>query len=364
MNKDEKIFVTKPSLAEIGEIVPYLEQIWESGIMTHNGPLVQELERRLCEYLDISNTVTLNNGTLALQLAIRALGLRGEIITTPFTFVATADAIIWENCTPVFVDIQPDTLNIDPERIEAAITPKTVAIMPVHVFSRPCDIDKIQTIAEANNLKVIYDAAHAMCVTFRGKSIMNCGDISCTSFHATKLYNTCEGGACFSENADLVEKLRRLRFFGFDEAKEIVDDGMNAKMTEISAGLGLANLKHIDKVLADRREKYQLYMKLLEGKVQFQAFEPEEYNYSYMPVLLPSETKTLEVLQRCSAKNIFPRRYFYPCLHKTPRFSTSQSLPVAEDVASRILSLPLYFGLEPETIERICGIISEVSLGS
>ncbi|NCD35263.1 MAG: DegT/DnrJ/EryC1/StrS family aminotransferase [Spartobacteria bacterium] len=352
------IYVTRPSLAQLDEFIPYLESIWNSGVMTHNGPLMQKLEREISAYLEIPDTVCLSNGTCALQLAIRALDLKGEIITTPFTFVATSSIIAWERCSPVFVDIEPSTWNMDPAKIEAAITNKTVAILPVHVFSAPCDVEAIQTIADKHGLKVIYDAAHAMAVQLNGKSIMGYGDVSCTSFHATKLFNTCEGGACFAKDPAIAARIRRMRFFGFDEQKDIVDEGMNAKMTEMAAALGLANLPHLDQVRVERRRQSELYQSLLgsDSSIQFQQYDPESYNYSYMPVLFETEMQMLRVLERLKAQKVFARRYFYPSLHTVQQYK-ADTLPVAESIASRIACLPIYSGLPDEDVERICGIV-------
>jgi dTDP-4-amino-4,6-dideoxygalactose transaminase len=353
------IYVTQPSLAPLDEFNEYLQKIWATGVMTHNGPLMQQLECDLCGLLGVNDAVCVANGTCAMQLAIRALNLEGEIITTPFTFIATANIIAWERCKPVFVDIDPETWNIDPDKIEEAITDQTCAIMPVHVFSAPCDVKQIQEIANRHGLKVIYDAAHAMCVEVDGKSIMSYGDVSCTSFHATKLFNTCEGGACFSQDLDIMARIRRMRFFGFDENKEVVDNGMNAKMTEIAAGLGLANLKHLDEIRKNRREKYELYRKLLSGReyLSFQRFNPGEYNYSYMPVSFDSEDRLLRTLAVLGAENIFPRRYFHPSLHQVPLFDATV-LPVAASVASRIICLPLYHGLHEQDVIRITNILN------
>ncbi len=355
---DKPIYVTQPSLAPLEEFNEYLQQIWTSGIMTHNGPLLQRLEKEVSEYEGVTDTICVANGTCAMQLAIRAMDLQGEIITTPFTFIATANSITWERCKPVFVDVDPETWNIDSETIEAAITDRTVAVLPVHVFSAPCDVVRIQEIVDQHGLKVIYDAAHAMCVKVNGKSIMSYGDVSCTSFHATKLFNTCEGGACFAGNLELAARIRRMRFFGFDEHKEIVDDGMNAKMTEVSAALGLANLKHLDEVRKHRREKYELYQSLLADRdyIAFQKFDPEEYNYSYMPVLFDTEERLFQTLGEMAAENIYPRRYFYPSLHDISLFEGTE-LPVATSVAARIACLPLYNDLPDSTIETICQMI-------
>lgn len=358
LNVIKPIYVTQPSLPPLEEFSEYLQQIWETGVMTHNGPLMQRLERELSAYESVPDTVCVASGTSAMQLAIRALDLEGEIITTPFTFIATANIIAWERCTPVFVDIDPDTWNIDPEKIEEAITDKTCAILPVHVFSAPCAVVRIQKIADKHGLKVIYDAAHALCVQVNGKSIMSYGDVSCASFHATKLFNTCEGGACFTGDGDMAARLRRMRFFGFDEKKEVVDSGMNAKMTEIGAGLGLANLKYLDEVRMKRREKYEIYQSLLEKRdyITFQKFNSEEYNFSYMPVLFDTEELLLYTLKKLEAENIYPRRYFYPSLHNV-EILKSAKCTVAESVSARIVCLPLYNTLSNQDIERICQLL-------
>jgi dTDP-4-amino-4,6-dideoxygalactose transaminase len=357
MNK--AIFVTKPSLAPLPEFVSYLERIWETGVMTHNGPFMQQLERELMTYLEVPDAICLANGTCAMQLAIRALDLKGEIITTPFTFIATANIIAWERCHPVFVDIDPSNWNIDPNLIESAITPQTVAILPVHVFSAPCAVQQIQDIADRHNLKVIYDAAHAMAVNCGGQSILNYGDISCVSFHATKLFNTCEGGACVTKDQDMAARIRRLRFFGFNEQKDIMDSGMNAKMTEINAALGLVNLKYIDSIRANRKVKYEQYLQRLRGLpgLTFQKFNPDEYNYSYMPIRFDKEENLLLCIKRLEDEHIFPRRYFYPSLEQLQIFSPQSSLPVSDDVARTILCLPLYDTLTIEEVDRICSLV-------
>ena len=350
------IYVTRPSLAPLSDVIPYLEQIWNTGIMTHNGPLMQQLEQELRSYLKVPDMVCVANGTCAMQIAMRALNLSGEIITTPFTFIATANIISWERCKPVFVDIDPNTWNIDPDKIEEAITENTSAILPVHVFSAPCDIEHIQKIAEEYQLKVIYDAAHAMAVKCMGQSVLNYGDISCVSFHATKLFNTAEGGGCVTTDPVIADRLRRLRFFGFDANKDIIDDGMNAKMTEVHAALGIANLQYIEKTITNRRNKYLYYIKKLEDLpfLTFQEFDSEAYNYSYMPVLFDSEERLLHVTKNLAECHIVPRRYFYPSLNNVDIFNCSQHLPVAERVARCILCLPLYDTLSEEHIDRIC----------
>ena len=353
---ERPIYVTRPSLAPLDELIPYLETIWESGVMTHNGPLVQRFEKELEEYLQVPHVICVSNGTSALQLAIRALDLTGEIITTPFTFIATANIISWERCTPVFVDICPDTWNIDTDKIEASITSKTTAILAVHVFSAPCNVEKISEIAKQYNLRLIYDAAHAMAVNYRGSSILNYGNISTLSFHATKLLNTAEGGACITNDPELAKRLKSMRFFGFNEKKEIVDVGINAKMNEISAALGLVNLAHLDEIRKKRRDAYKLYKKHLSeiSFIQLQHFDPDEYNYSYMPILLDGEDRLERIMTTLSEKDIYPRRYFYPALNTLKCFTSNHPLPVAEHVARNILCFPLYDDLSEEIIEQIC----------
>ena len=294
---NKSIFVTQPSLAPLDEYVTLLKGVWESGILTHNGPLVRQLENQLAEKLKIKNLVTVNNGTIAIQMAIKGLELKGEIITTAFTWVATVSAIKWEGCTPIFCDIDAETLNIDINSIEALITDKTVAIMPVHVFGNPCDVDAIDVIAKKHNLKVIYDAAHAIGSVYKGKSILEYGDISATSLHATKLFNTGEGGACIAMDDKLHEKLKRIRFFGHNQTKEIVEDGFNGKMTEVHAALGVANMKYFDEVLTDRKQKYLYYQKALSALhyVRFQKLDLGSPNYSYFPVIFDSEVRLLEI---------------------------------------------------------------------
>ena len=254
--KNKPTFVTQPSLASLDEFINVLSGVWERGILTHNGPLVKRLEKKLSEKLNIKYLSLVTNGTIAIQMAIKALEIKGEIITPAFTWVATLSAIQWEGCKPVFCDVEPDTLNIDPSKIEEKITSETVAIMPVHVFGNPCDVDAIELIAKKYDLKVIYDAAHAVGSKYNGKSLLEYGDISATSLHATKLLNSGEGGACITSNIAFHEKLKRIRFFGHNDEKEIVEEGFNGKLTEIHAGLGLVNLKNFDEVLIDRKKKY------------------------------------------------------------------------------------------------------------
>lgn len=353
------IYVTRPSLPPLPEFVAHLEKIWDSGVMTHNGPLMRRLEEELRRALAVPDLVCVANGTCAMQLAIRALNLSGEIITTPFTFIATANIIAWERCTPVFVDIDPGAWTLDPAQVEDAVTDRTTAILPVHVFSAPCDVEAIQRIAQKRRLKVIYDAAHALGVERAGRSLLSYGDVSCVSFHATKLFNTAEGGGCVTADAALRARLRRMRFFGFDEAKDVVDEGMNAKMTEISAALGLANLPYLDTVKRQRREKYALYARALADCpfATFQKFNPKEYNYSYMPVVFDTEKRLLAVEKALWDEQIFPRRYFYPSLNTLSIFKNARKLPVSERIARQVLCLPLYSELADSDIERICALV-------
>ena len=359
-HRDKPIYVTQPTLAPLSEYTELLEEVWDSGILTHNGPKVQQLEKELAQKLDLKHFTVVLNGTIALQMAIKALGVNGEIITTPFTWVATVSAIKWEGCTPVFCDINPETLNIDEDKIEDLITENTVAIMPVHVFGTACNVEKIEKIAKKHDLKVIYDAAHAIGTTYQGKSILEYGDISATSLHATKLFNAGEGGACIANSTELDEKLQRIRFFGHNTAKDVVEDGFNGKMTEVHASLGLANLKYFNKVLEDRKEKYLLYKKHLNNKkLKFQNTDNGNTNYSYFPVIFESEEKLLKVEKALNENNIFPRRYFYPSVNTYTEIVQYQPAPVSEDISKRVLCLPLYYNLNIGDIERICDIVIE-----
>jgi len=356
--ENESIYVTMPTLAPLNELHPLLEGIWKRGILTHNGPIVQQFEKEVARFLNIKNMVAVSNGTIAIQMGIKALGLTGEIITTPFTFVATLSSIIWEHCTPVFADIDPETFNIDPEKIAERITNRTSAILPVHVFGNPCDIEKIEKVAKQYNLKVLYDAAHAVGVNYNGKNILEYGDISATSFHATKMLNTVEGGGCISNDDELHEKLKRIRFFGYDDNKDVVEDGFNGKMTEVHAAVGLANLKYLQSALDDRKKKYLLYKEILSSKKQigFQKIN-QDCNYSYFPILLPSEDILLKVEKVLNRQNIFPRRYFYPSVNTFTKIVPYFPLPQSEDVSKRVLCLPLYYELKEEQIIYITEVL-------
>ena len=357
----ESIYVTKPFLPPLEEFTEYLEQLWQTGILTHNGPLLHQFERELQDYFNLKHVVCVSNGTIAIQLAIKALKLKGEIITTPLTFIATADAILWEKCTPVFVDIDRNTLNISPEQIERNITDKTVGILAVHVFGNPCNVSEIDSIACRHNLKVIYDGAHAMGVNIDGKTVFSYGDISTVSFHATKLLQTFEGGAVITTNEDIANRLRRLRFFGY-EGRTITDEGFNGKMTEVSAAMGLVNLKYLDDVISRRKVLYDKYLSLLSTcqKVCFQKIDSHSFNYSYFPVIFEAEEKLLQAEKCLNESNIFPKRYFYPSLNTLEFFPLKGHTPNSERIAKTILCLPLYDSMREDTVEMIAHIIADV----
>ncbi len=358
---NKPIYVAQPSLPPLEEYVQLLQGVWESGILTHNGPLVQRLEKELCRKLSLKNFAAVTSGTVAIQMAIKALKLKGEIITTPFSWIATISAIKWEGCTPVFCDIEADTLNIDPAKIEALITDKTVAIMPVHVFGNPCNVEAIEKIAKRYNLKVIYDAAHAIGSLYKDKSLLAYGDISATSLHGTKLLNTAEGGGCITTNKNLHEKLKRIRFFGHDDKKDIVEDGFNGKMTEVHAALGIANLKYYDKVLEDRKSKYLYYQeKLSENKeVSFQNIKFGESNHSYFPIIFETEELLMKAEKALNDDNIFPRRYFYPSLNTFNHVVDYVSMPISEEISKKIFCLPLYLSLGYNDMDRVINILQE-----
>lgn len=355
---NDPVYVTRPFLPPLEDVTKLLQGVWESGILTHNGPLVQRLERELCNSLSIRNMVATTNGTVALQMAIRGLELQGEILTTPFSWIATCSSIIWEHCTPKFVDIDRATFNMDPSLIEKAITPKTVAIMPVHTFGNPCDVIAIQEIADRHGLKVIYDAAHAIGSTVDGKSVLEFGDLSATSFHATKLFQTGEGGGCITTDDNLAEKLKRIRFFGHNEQKDIVETGFNGKMTEIHAAIGLAIMPHLSEILKHRSKNSCLYKQLLEphGCVRFQTVKHGQSNHSYFPVVLESEAAVESAINALANENIFPRRYFHPSLNKI-RLLGGESCPKSEEIATQILCLPHFFGVDASLVEKISSIL-------
>lgn len=355
------INVTKPFLPPKEEYQKYIDQIWQRNWLTNNGPLVNELELKLKQTLKLKHLLYLNNGTMALQLAIRALDLKGEIITTPFSYVATTSSIVWEHCTPVFVDIDKKSLNINPKLIEQAITPNTSAISATHVFGNPCDIDAIESIAKKHNLKTIYDAAHCFGSTYKGQSVLNYGDISCISFHATKLFHTIEGGAVVTQSPELLEKLAYLRNFGHNGPYEFNGVGINGKNSEFHAAMGLCNLNYINDIIAKRKKDSLLYDQWLSS---LNCQRPEinhqsEYNFSYYAIIFNNEQECVGILNELQKRNIFARRYFYPSL-STLDYVPKNQCKVAEDIATRILCLPLYFDLSTSEIDMICRYVKRV----
>jgi dTDP-4-amino-4,6-dideoxygalactose transaminase len=350
--------VTKPFLPPQQEYIKFLDGIWDRQWLTNNGPLVNDLELKLKEYLSVPHLLFLNNGTIALQIAIKALRLKGEIITTPFSYVATTSSIMWEGCKPVFVDINKQTFNIDPSKIEDAITEKTTAILATHVFGNPCEVESIQAIAGKHHLKVVYDAAHCFGTQYKGKSIFQYGDISTTSFHATKLFHTVEGGAVFSSDSELIKEMALLRNFGHYGPEDFAAIGINGKNSEFHAAMGLANLKYADSILATRKRQCEYYTeRLVHSSIERIKIESNAvYNYAYYPILFENEQILLRVVKELNANRIFPRRYFYPSLNSVSIFN-GQPMHVSEDVSKRILCLPLYFELSDEEIGYISRII-------
>jgi len=359
------IHVTKPFLPSRDIFDRYIDGIWERNWITNHGPLVNELELRLKEYLGVPYALFLNNGTIALQIAIKALELTGEIITTPFSYVATTSSIVWEGCRPVFADIDPETFNIDTGKIEALITPETTGILATHVFGNPCEIDAISKIADKHGLKVIYDAAHCFGTQYKGNSIFRYGDISTTSFHATKLFHTGEGGAVFTMQPELLKKLAYLRNFGHETPVDFAMLGINGKSSELHAAMGLSVLPYMDEILSRRRELSSHYdKKLSDLSVQHQRINGDAtYNFSYYPVVFNSEQMLINAIDELSKHQIFPRRYFYPSLD-TLNYIIDQHCPVSRDIASRILCLPLYHDLSFEDIGTIANILMEIQKGN
>ncbi|WP_242118075.1 DegT/DnrJ/EryC1/StrS family aminotransferase [Aestuariivivens sediminicola] len=356
------IRVTKTFLPPQAEYQEILEDVWRTGWVTNRGVLVKELEDKIKIYLNTDYILATANGTLPLQLAIKAMGLNGEIITTPFSYVATTSSIVWEGCTPVFVDIHPDYLTIDETKIEAAITRKTSAILATHVFGNPCHVEVIDSIANKYDLKVIYDGAHAFGVRYKGQSIFNYGDISTCSFHATKLFHTGEGGALFCNSERLYNKLYYHHNFGHQGQETFQGLGINAKMSELQAAMGLAILPYIDDIMKARNVTVDLYDKAFKStSIQRLLLREEtEWNYGYYPIILRTEKMLLNVKQALESQNIYPRRYFYPSLNKLPYLEQS-SFKVSESVASRILCLPLSHNLRKEEIELITTNIIKVA---
>ena len=352
--------VTKTFLPPKEEYLQYLNRAWDKEWITNNGELVQELEARLLEYLQLPFMSYVTNGTIALQLAIKALGLKGEIITTPFSYVATTSSIVWEGCRPVFVDIDSETFNIDPNKIEEAITSKTSAILATHVYGNPCDIDAIHKIAKKHNLKVIYDAAHAFGTRYKGKSVFAFGDVSTCSFHATKLFHTVEGGAIFCNEEKLWKRVRYMRNFGHDGPENFNGVGINGKNSEFHAAMGLANLKYIDAIQSKRKEQWLNYKARLDSKsLQLLKIQPEcSFNFAYFPVVFENEECLLMVEKVLKSHGIYPRRYFYPLLSSLEYIDSRSKLEIANRLAPRVLCLPLYHNIDLNEIRLVCDIIN------
>lgn len=352
------INITKTYLPDKEKYKKYIDEIYENCWVTNNGTLVQKLEKRLAEYLGVKNIVLVSNGTVALEIAYRTLGLKGFVITTPFSFVATTSSLVTNQLLPIFADIEKNTFNINPKKIEKLITLNTSAILSVHVFGNACNVEKINKIASKYNLKVIYDAAHAFDVKYKEQSILNYGDISTLSFHATKLFHTIEGGALIINDDELVQKARYLINFGIKNQEEIPHLGTNAKMNEFEAAMGLCVLDDIEKIKNKRKSLIENYKKELKGLVQFQEQNNNATeNYSYFPILFKSEKELLKIQKALNSEQIFPRRYFYPSLDTLEYIEPKQECKISRDISKRILCLPVYYDLENEIQIQIITII-------
>lgn len=354
-----KILVTKPYLPPKQEYLEQVNKIFATCYLTNQGPLLKELEKNLSNFLGVENFHYVTNGTIALQIALESLDIReGEIITTPFSYVATTSSILWQRCKPIFVDIEPNNFTIDINKIEAAITPRTKAIMPVHVFGYACDVEAIEKIARKYNLKVIYDAAHAFACKYKGKYLCSYGDIATLSFHATKLFHTVEGGACIVKDKYISDKLELIKKFGHvgDEHFAL---GINAKQSEFHAAMGLAVFPHLKEIIERRKAISQYYDSCLGNILSLpKKQENLEYNYSYYPVLFKNEEQLLKVFKALNKQEIYPRRYFYPSLNTLP-YVDKQKCPISEDIASRIACLPLYPDLTLQEAKKIVAIVKE-----
>ena len=365
------INVTQPELPPLHEFLPYLEEIWSSKRVTNNGKFHQQLELELADYLGVEYVSLFSNGTLALLVALQAQKITGEVITTPYSFVASTHALHWNGIKPVFADIDPVTLNLDPQKIEAAITPQTTAILPVHIYGTPCDVDAIKYIADIYGLKVIYDAAHAFGIERKGSSILNYGDLSVLSFHGTKVYTTFEGGAIISHDAAMKKRIDFLKNFGFADEVTVVGPGINGKMNEFQAALGVLQLKHIDSYIQKRRDISTLYRQRLIKIPNTRLLElndEDKLNYSYFPIFIENNgaanmrDKVYEGLQK---RGYHSRRYFYPLISSFPTYrgipsAASENLPIAERISHEVICLPLYPGLKVTDINNICTTIEDI----
>ena len=369
MMKNKPIYVTQPFLPPLEEFIPYLEEIWNSKILTNNGPFHQQLEQALCEYLGVNHISLFTNCTIAMVTALQALRITGEVITTPYSFVATSHSLLWNGIKPVFVDINLDTFNLDPAKIEAAITPQTTAIMPVHVYGHPCDVDAIQKIADKYNLKVIYDSAHAFGVRDEDGSILRHGDLSVLSFHATKVFNTFEGGAIVCPDAKTKLRIDQLKNFGFVDEVTVVAPGINGKMSELNAAIGLLQLKHVDQAIEKRKEidaNYRELLKDVKGISCLQDAGGKVANHAYFPILVEANYPISrdDLYQKLKDNGIHPRRYFYPLISGFSMYrwlpsAHRENLPVATSTAQDILCLPIYPDLDYEIIDSVARLIAE-----
>lgn len=350
--------VTRTYLPNKEKLKVYIDQIYDSGWLTNRGSLLLELEKRLAAYLGVKHLILVANGSLALQVAYKALNLRGEVITTPFSFAATTNTLVWEGLSPVFADIDPYSFNLNPTNIKPLITTKTSAIVPVHVFGNPCEVEAIKAIANKHNLKVIYDAAHAFGSQYKGQSVLNYGDISTLSFHATKLFHTIEGGAVITNDNELAKKIRLLINFGITGPTSIESIGINAKMNEFEAAMGLCVLDEIETINAGRKQVWQTYQESLQDKIVFQQWNKHsQNNYAYAPVLFKSEAELLKVEAKLKENDIVPRRYFYPSLDTLDYLESKQICKYARDISSRVLCLPMFPNLEKDSQDKICEIL-------
>lgn len=355
------INVTQSYIPPIEEYISYVKQAFSEKWLTNRGKLTVELEKRLKDFLSIENITLTTNGTLPIQIAIKALGLKGEIITTPFSYIATTSAIIWEKCNPIFVDIDEQYLTIDPQKIELAITEKTSAILATHVYGNPCDVVAIERIAKKYNLKVIYDAAHCFGVEYKNKSIFSYGDVSTCSFHATKIFHTGEGGCFITKDNELHQKLYNHHNFGHNGPTQYHSLGVNAKISELQAAMGLSVLNHIESIFSARKDAVNQYINLLEdnANIHLLNIRPEtKWNFHYFPIIFKTEKDLLRVVDNLNAENIFPRRYFYPSLNTIPYIKSKQRMPISEKIATRVLCLPLSSELKEHEIEKICKIVN------
>ena len=370
MSNQEKILVTSPLLPDLKDFTPYLEQIWQNKRLTNQGPFHKELENKLCEYLGVKYLSLFSNGTLALISALQALRISGEVITTPYSFVATTHSLWWNNIKPVFVDIEPETLNINPKRIEAAITPATTAIMPVHVYGNPCNVQEIERIADIYGLRVIYDAAHAFGVKQNDISVLNFGDLSILSFHATKVFSTVEGGAIVCHDEKMKQRIDFLKNFGFADETTVVAPGINAKLNEVQAAFGLLSLKIVNEAIEKRKKVTEIYRKGLAG-ISGIRFLPEisnmQYNYAYFPIFVDEREYGMSrdaLYEKMMQHNIYGRRYFYPLISEFSTYrglSSAQpdNLPVATKVASQVICLPMHHELTEEQVNVIITILKK-----